>query len=152
RIASPLHPLTTGRLRAARRVLLVENALLERVAHELRSAREAQLLHDVRAVRLRPANGDEELRRDLLIRVPEREQPQHLTLAIGERILFGPARLGGLGGDEARPERGMDVAAAARHLADRRYDLRVGGLLQDVTARPGGESLPDVLRVVLHRE
>ena len=77
---------------AARRDVL-EQALGERVADELGAAREPELLHDVRAVRLRRADGDVEHLRDLLVRVAEREQAEHLALAVGERILLGPPAL-----------------------------------------------------------
>ena len=54
----------------------------EGVAHELGAALQIELLHDVRAVRLRGAHRDVELFRDLLIRVSEREQPQDFVLAL----------------------------------------------------------------------
>jgi len=57
----------------------------------------------VRPVRLGRAHGDEELFRDLLVRVPQREQPQHFALSLGERILLGPPALLGLGRDEPGP-------------------------------------------------
>ena len=71
---------------------LLEQTVRERVAHQLRPAGKSQLLHHVRAVRLRRPDGDEELLRDLLVRVAEREQPQHLVLTVGERVLLGLAR------------------------------------------------------------
>ena len=46
----------------------------------------------------------------------------------------------------------MNVTAATGDLPDRRDDLDVGGLLQDVAACAGRERLADVARVVLHRE
>ena len=60
---------------AASRVVLVdlEQALLERVADEFGTCREAQLLHDVRAMRLGSADRDEELFRDLLVRMAQGE-------------------------------------------------------------------------------
>ena len=72
---------------AARRRPVLEQALRERVADELGAAREPELLHDVRPVRLGRAHGDVEHLRDLLVRVAEREQAQHLALALGERVL-----------------------------------------------------------------
>src|SRR5689334_24564474 len=42
------------------------------------AARELELLHDVGAVRLGGAHGDVQLLRDLLVRVAEGEEPQHL--------------------------------------------------------------------------
>src|SRR5438552_18747780 len=80
--------------REAALLLLLEESLVERVADELRAARQTEFLHDVLAMRLRRARGDVELLRDLLVRVPEREHPQHLALAFGGRILVCPlARL-----------------------------------------------------------
>ena len=82
----------------------------------------------------------------------EREQAQHLALAVGERVA---PRLGGalgLGCDQARAERRVDVAAAAGDLAHRRDELGVGRLLQHVAGRAGSERLAHVARVVLHRE
>ena len=70
----------------------VQQAVDERVADELGPGAEAELLHDVRAVRLGGAHRDEERLRDLLVRVAERQQPQHLALAVGERIARRPAR------------------------------------------------------------
>ena len=67
--------------------------------------------------------------------MPEGEQPQHLALALRERILLGLRALLGLGRDQPRAERRMDVAAAVRDLAHRVDDLGVGGLLEDVAAR-----------------
>ena len=60
----------------------LEQALRERVADELGAARQPELLHDVRAVRLGGAHRDVELLGDLLVRVPEREQAQDLALAV----------------------------------------------------------------------
>src|SRR4051812_42055364 len=82
----------------------------------------------------------------------EREQAQDLALAVGQRIRLGRGLLRRLGGDEPGAERRMDVAAAARHLADRRDDLLVRGLLEDVAARAGPERLADVAGIVLHRQ
>ena len=100
-----LHP-HNGRLRAARRLLLLQHSLVERVANELGAAREPELLHDVRAVRLGRSHRDVELRRDLLVRVPEREQTQDLALPVGQRILVGAALRLGLGKDETRADSG----------------------------------------------
>ena len=54
--------------------LRFEQALGEGVADELRAGRDPELLHDVRAVGLGGPDRDVELSRDLLVRVPEREQ------------------------------------------------------------------------------
>ncbi len=92
------------------------------------------------------------LLRDLLVRVPEREQPQDLTLAVRERVLVGALLGVGVGREQSRAELGAHVAAALRHLTDGRDYLGVGGLLEHVPGRPGGERLANVARVVLHGE
>ena len=43
----------------------------------------------------------------------EREQAEYLALAVGQRILLGSPTLFGVGGDELRAQRGMDVASPA---------------------------------------
>lgn len=52
---------------------LFEEALCERVAHELGACRQPEFPHDVRTVRLGRANRDVEHLGDLLVRVPESE-------------------------------------------------------------------------------
>src|SRR5579862_3329427 len=108
---------------------------MERVPHELRPGREAELLHHMRAVRLGRPDGDEEQFGDLLIRVSEREQAQHLALAIRERIGLSPCARVRLGRGEPRAERRMDVPAAARNLPYGLDELVVGGLLEEVAGR-----------------
>jgi peroxiredoxin Q/BCP len=122
------------------------------VPHELGASREAELLHDVRAMGLRRADRDEEKLRDLLVRVPEREQPQHLSLTVGERIGLGACLCLGLCGGEPRAERRVDVASSARDVAHRLDELVVRGLLEQVAGGAGREGLAHVARVVLHRE
>ena len=67
---------TTGRRKAARRPFSgrFEQAFGEGVAHQLGAAGEPQLLHDVGTVRLGGPDRDVQLLRDLLVRVPERQQ------------------------------------------------------------------------------
>src|SRR5438445_3440869 len=65
-------------------LLVLTQVLSDRVPDELGPSGESQLLHDVRAVCLGRTNRDVELLCDLLVRVPEREQAQHLSLAVGE--------------------------------------------------------------------
>ena len=48
--------------------------MVERVTNQLGAARQSELLHDVRPVRLRGAHGEVELLRDLLVRMPESKQ------------------------------------------------------------------------------
>ena len=54
-----------------------------------------------------------ELLGDLLVRVAERQEAQHLPLAVGERILLGPGLFLGVGGDESSAERWVDVLPPA---------------------------------------
>ncbi len=61
---------------------LVQQAVLERVADEFGAGAEAQLLHDVRTVRLGSAHRDEELVGDLLVGVSEGQQAQDVALAV----------------------------------------------------------------------
>src|SRR6266566_7003195 len=79
----------------------LEQTLVEGVADKLRAAGKPQLLHDVRAVRLRRAHRDVELLRNLLIRVPKCKQAQNLALPVGKRILIGSPLLGRLGRDKS---------------------------------------------------
>ena len=73
-------------------------------------------------------------------------------LALGKGILLCPFQRFALRGDEPRAELGMDIASAAGDIANRRDDLGVDGLLEDIAARTHGEGLPDVAGIVLHRE
>ena len=85
--------------RADPALLDLEHAALERVADQLGALRHAELLLDVRAVRLDRANADHELLSDLGVGVAERDQPQDLRLALAELV-------GGLGRDRGRPRSG----------------------------------------------
>ena len=82
-----------GRIPKRRDHSTVEHPALERVAHELRALRHAQLLLDVRAMRLDRANADHELLGDLGVGVAERDQPQDLELANAEVVRWA-GRLG----------------------------------------------------------
>ena len=62
--------------------MLVEHPVVERVAHKLGPGREQQLLADPRTMRLDRADGEEELVRDLGVRMAECDQPQDLDLAL----------------------------------------------------------------------
>jgi hypothetical protein len=53
---------------------------------------------------------------------------------------------------DPRPERRVDIAPACRNFANGLHELVVSCLLQDVAACPCGERLPNVSRVILHRE
>jgi len=66
-----------------------DDAVREREHDELGTRLELQLAHDVRAVRVDGAHGDEELLADLLVRVAECQQLEHVALALGERLQGG---------------------------------------------------------------
>ncbi len=126
-----------GRLGAASVVLqslFGEKAMRDRVPDELGTGGQAELLHDVRPVRLGRSDRDVQLPCDLLVGVAERQEPQDLAFAVGERVLRRSALLVGLGGDQARAELGVHVPPAAGDLTDRRHHLGVCGFLQDVPA------------------
>src|SRR5271155_3135183 len=68
---------------------------LQRVADELRAGSEPELLLDVRAVGLDGAHRQIQLRGDLCVGVPERDQSQHVGLTLGEIVRRSGGRLGG---------------------------------------------------------
>ena len=59
-----------------------DDAVCECEHHELGACFELQLAHDVRAMRVDCANGDEKLLSDLLIRVAEGQQVQDVSLSV----------------------------------------------------------------------
>ena len=63
-----------------------DNTVCECEHHELGACLELELAHDVRAMRIDRADGDEELRGDLLVRVAEREQMDDVALSLGQRL------------------------------------------------------------------
>src|SRR5579862_9424087 len=78
----------------------VKQAVRERVVDELRTALEPELLHHVRAMRLRRPDGDEELLRDLLVGEAACQKHEHLVLALRERVFRRLLQCLGLGRDE----------------------------------------------------
>ena len=105
--------------RAARgsRESALDQAVVERVAHELGARGAAELLLDVRAVGLDGAHGEVQLCGDLRVRVAERDQPQHLDLALAQ-VVGRPAGRAGRG--ERAPSAGLryvSPSAAARTAA-----------------------------------
>ena len=60
----------------------LDQLVLERIADEVRSRRQAQLLLDVGPVGLDRANRQVQLVTDLGVGVPERDQAQHVDLAL----------------------------------------------------------------------
>src|SRR6185436_7903050 len=123
----------------------LDDAPLERVAHEVGACREPELVQDVAPVGLDRADAEEELSGDLLIRVPECDQPEDLTLALGQVVLR-------LAHDEARGERRVHVDPVAEDRVDRIGELLVRRILDDVPLGAELEGLARVGGLVLHRE
>src|SRR4029078_4457862 len=90
----------------------LDDAPLERVAHEVGACRAPELLQDVAPVGLDRADAEEELSGDLLIRVPECDQPEDLTLALGQVVLR-------LAHDEARVDGRADAHPVAEDTSGR---------------------------------
>src|SRR5687768_8887610 len=63
-----------------------EEAVRERVPHELGTCAQIQLPHDLGSVRLGRSDRDEQQLCDLLVRVAESQQSHHLALAIGQWV------------------------------------------------------------------
>src|SRR5438477_12550759 len=103
--------------------------------HELGAGREAELLHHVRAMGLRRADGDEEELRDLMVRVAERKQPQNLAFTLRQRISVRARPRLGLRGSKPRAEGRMDILSAAGDLPHCLDELVVRRLLEEVAAR-----------------
>ncbi len=103
-----------------RRALLVESqqARVEREAHELGARVAVELLVDVRAMRLDRAQARTDELRDLGIRVPEREQSQHIGFLRRQPVdgrtrgVFGRPRC------ERDADRRLQIETAARDRAD----------------------------------
>src|SRR5688572_33331749 len=80
--------------------LHIDQTALDRVANQLRSAREPELLLDVCAVRLDGADAEIEPLGDLVVRMAQGDQAQDLHLAVGEVVGRGRVGLG----RQARPQ------------------------------------------------
>src|SRR5262245_1804989 len=80
------HECSVGRMSACVRA---DEAVREREHHELGTGLQLELAHDVRAVRVHGADGDEEPLADLLIRVTEGEQMNVVPLSLGKRLQRG---------------------------------------------------------------
>ena len=80
----------------------------------------------------------------------ERDQPQHLDLALGEIV----RRAGGLRrrGRERGAQARVEVGAAFGHPAHRVDELVVGGLLEDVSGGARAQRAARELRILLHGE
>src|ERR687893_2676707 len=80
---------------AAVRSLQLDHAAAEGDGDRLRAVAGAELLHDVLDVNLHRLLGDGEPFGDVAVTVPARDQPEHLQLAPGQRLL--PEVLGDVG-------------------------------------------------------
>jgi hypothetical protein len=56
------------------------------VLDKLRTSGEPKHFHQVGAMCLNRAHGDEQLLGELLVGIAEREEPQHVAFTLGERI------------------------------------------------------------------
>ncbi len=122
--------------------------MLERVADQLGAAGEAQLLLDVGAVALHRADADVEPLGDLGIGVAQRDQAQDVALAVAQIV----AVTAGLTRGQARAQRRLQVGVTGGGAAHRLHQLRVGGLLEHVTAHAGLQGAAGKGGLVLHRQ
>ena len=105
--ASHVAPSRRARRRVSRGVV-GEQAVRERVAHELGTRRKAKFLHDVRAVRLGRAHRDIERLRNLLIGMPRASRSEDFALTLGQRVSLGRGPLFGLGRNDLSAQGGVD--------------------------------------------
>src|SRR3990172_3983477 len=125
------------------RSISFEQLVLRSVAHQLDAAVQAQLVHQVRAVALDRAHAQIQRLRNLRVRNPACDEPQHLDLARTERFRADCSTSRGLRrvGQQGAGQSGVDVQVAARDGADGVDQLRLGGALRDVSRRAGADRL-----------
>src|SRR5689334_6072613 len=63
-----------------------DEACVERIANELGARGQPQLLLDMSAVRFHGSHAQEELLGDLAVRVPERDELEHLALPVAQVV------------------------------------------------------------------
>ena len=85
---------------------------------------------------------------DLAVRMAERDQSQHIDLALGQVVGRAGGRLAG----DAGAERRVEVRLVRGGAADRLDKLAVGRLLEHVAERARGERLAREGRLGLHRQ
>ena len=122
---------------------LGEEPGVERGPHEPRAGRHAQLGHHVGAVALDGPHAHDQLLGDLLVRVAQGEQAQHLALALGQLVDRAGRRRGRR---ERGAERRVDVPLAGRHRADGAHEVLVRRRLRQVAVGAGVEGPAHVLR------
>src|SRR5918996_2938587 len=132
---------------STRRALALDQVVVERVADQLGAARHAELLLDVGPMRLDGAHAEVEPARDLAVGVAERDQTEHVELALGQ-VAGRAAR----GGRHARSELGVEPGAAAGGGPDRLDELGAGRLLQHVALGAGPQRFAGKGGVLLHRQ
>ena len=123
-----------------------DHAVLERVSHQVRARAEPELLLYVRAVSFDRAYREEQLLGNLGVGVAERDQAQHLHLALGQAAGRSPRRLGG----DPRAEPGVQIAVPSSRAPDCLDQFGVGGVLQYISEDARGERLTGIGRLVLH--
>ena len=126
----------------------LDQPAIDRVANELCAIREAELLLDVRAVRLDRADAEVELLGDLVVGVAQRDQAQNLQLTVGEVVGRRGLRLR----REPRAQLGLKIGLADRRHSHRLDKLLAGRLLEDVGEDAGLQRLAGEGRLVLHGE
>src|SRR5260221_411200 len=95
----------------------------DRVMHQLRVRLHVHLAEDASAVRADGVGAEEELVGDLAHGLARGDHPHHLVLAIGQRLVQRLAAIVLELERELLPERGRDIAPAARDFPDRPDEL-----------------------------
>ena len=138
------------------RLRLHDETLAHGIEHDLRRVVQVQLLHQVGPVRLDRRQPEIEQRRHLLVRSSFGEQLEDLLLAIGQQVIgIGQAALSAAAHvvlDEHGGDRRTEERLAGGDGADRREQILVGRVLQQVGARAGRQRANDVRLVGVHAE
>src|SRR6185437_8827511 len=127
-------------------------------AEQLGAAPEAELVTQALAVGLHGLHAHGQVVGGLLVRVPLRQQAEHLGLPLAQHAgVSGSGRFAGAAPDLMASRlfpgtREIDEGAAVVDGADRRQQLDIGRLLDDVARRAGLERGLQVRRIVVHRE
>src|SRR5215211_1173015 len=134
----------------------VHQAPLDGPAAQLVPARELELAQYCADVRLDGLRGDAKSRRDLLVEIAARDQPQHLALAGCELVELGiDLPLGDLpveGVEDEPGQAGREHRVAVAHSLNGVGELGARDRLRDVAARAGADDGDDVLRRIGHRQ
>src|SRR3954471_20105583 len=117
---------------AASDMALAYELMPDRVVHEGRVAREAELAQDSRAIRAHRRGRESHLARDLADLLAGSEQPHDAVLAVRELLVQRLLRITRALGREDLRQRRAYVFAAVRHLAYRGRQLLRRAVLGDV--------------------